>query len=211
MSENFDEQIAAQESTLARLRAEMEILRQEFVGQIAEFLALWYTERAREIVRSAPEKAETLGSESLGELKREVEQLSRSAPELTGKTLSNPEHWWHLQNHAAKSAERQGQYTDVAGSYRFRQRADPPTALLNPLYDLLNELGKVMHKRGFLVDGRGGSYSAVGTSMQWPENAVETMGEYSNKISAALAAEREVRKIQHAKSVHSVGDLWDSL
>jgi hypothetical protein len=211
VTEIFDERIVQQEEVVANLRAEMESLRKQFVGEIADFLGPWYTGRAREIVKKESAKAEALGSDGLRDLKREVEQLALSAREVAESVLDTPAHWWHLRGASTTPAERQAHYTDAVFSYRFRQRSDPPPALRNPLDDLLNELGKIMHERGFLDGGRGIRRSVATKSMEWPKRAVEIMAQYADRMSKVLAAERDIRRIQQAKSERSVDDLWDSL
>ena len=91
----FDSQVAELEQEIDSLKEEMENLRIPITDSYVTMFSSLFQESIPKILVSHPEKAQELGNETLGSLKKELNELIKELPKLCKKILENDKHWEH--------------------------------------------------------------------------------------------------------------------
>jgi hypothetical protein len=150
-------------------------------------------------------------------MKAQVNDLIRNSERIVKGELENSALWWHQRPSLHDSIN---QYMQVEDQY--------PEILDRAVRHVLGRLGLILEKNKFNVSASGntGSYKefwfdypdgAEAASkpkyphlLKWSENMQETIRDYNEKYTLAIAVFGEIQKLKEAKKRQQALNRWDS-
>jgi hypothetical protein len=208
-TDDFNQRVAAKESELHALIADLEAVRREVLPVAAKLAMRWWESRIGiEVERNATVTA-GLTDDQLGKLKAQVQELGSSAKEHVASFLADGKAWWHLQTPiTAPINDYSYNYDPDARRRRGPERIEKQLGLA------LGKLGSILEPFGYLAGtGRwpkdsGGRFYANPKWVDWPEELNPLMYRYSARVSKAQILIAELARLRLGRRPMAEGDSW---
>lgn len=212
MNKTFDERIANEKEELSKVKSQMEVVKQKFITEAAEFTKKWYSKEAREIITNNPDKSAKLSDDELKDLKNEVLALIEQTDELVREKFDRDEFWWHIKENPHTYPTYQSRIPDF---------------LQDVLKTLLGKIATIFAKKelikidteysGERYDANASNFVFKGKDVRYRYglsnigNLEGIMQEYGKLHEKAKAHLNQIEKLKLDQKRENIGDIWDTI
>jgi hypothetical protein len=219
MSDDFDRHIETKQAALEQAKAQMESIRQQFIGVATRLAGPWYQKQASSVVQSEHTTTSDLADDKLKSLKAEVANLVTNAEQPVAIAFGSTKLWWHLQS---PLPDLDAATTRGENNWRYRGYGHgPPETLQRALRFGLGALATILEKYGYLntrVRGLAWRESEGSNSqpyypfmVEWSPEMVESLEAYATKQDEADRLRQEIAQIMEKKKQAMAKARWDSV
>lgn len=213
MNKNYDELIAIEKDKIIAAKEHMELEREKFKRELAEFLRKQLPVIAKEIIVKFSKEAAKLTNEELGILKSKVQELVQRSEVIVDQYFDKTDLWWDLEENTF--------------SYEVNNQQLPPIINTEVKY-IIGQLGAIFSQYGivsilperqfknvahdslFLIDEkRNEPYYRVHVSID--ADTIEVMKQYNKHLNTIQSSRARLAIHFEEKRKSDIGDLWDAL
>lgn len=211
MGSEYEKKLTRANQQLDGIKSEMEKVRHEFLSDSLPFIVEIWKRNAKQAVLAEQELTRKLGQGKLSELKDELEEMYKTAPEILTNTAGDKEHWWHL-----KPGEK----------YYFVSNNRLSKELESALRYAAGHVASILETYGYLKRRDGGSnwrpYDASGIHQlqnercylshglsNIPPRLVEHARKYAELLRTAESKKGGIEKIIQEEELRKTKKLWD--
>ncbi len=185
--------------SLEQLGNEIDSAQARLVNVMGRALAGWYVERAKEFVKSDPERSERLGREHLREMKEGVTALSNTAELQVKNHLKRSNLWWDGNGSPEKLAERAPYMTQHALIETYNACRDQLANVLAPY--------GYMRERPIQIENLVSAFA----NEDIPYGVKEVAAELSNIFQRGTDLLAERSRVERGQAETIAADIWDEL
>lgn len=184
---------------LEQLGNEIDTAQARLVSVMGCALAKWYLERAKEFVKSEPERSEQLGLDHLREMKEGVKDLSNTAELQVKNHLKRSNLWWDGNGSPKKLEERTPHMTQHALIETYN-------ACRDQLVDVVAPYG-YMRERPVGIENLVSAFA----DEDIPYEVKEVAAELSNIFQHGTDLLAERSRVEHGQAETKATDIWNEL
>jgi hypothetical protein len=215
MSNNLDNLIAEKEAEFSAFRSKMDVCREQFIKESANFASVSFKNIAKEYTARFCEHCLRMQEEKRLDFKNAVIQLVQDSEAITRIELGRRGLWWHLEPYLFESSEK---YKIVAEKY--------PDIVDRSVRRILGHLGIILENYGFRVTASGktstffefwferpviteAAIPSYPHLLTWTENMRNIIQQYDTYYRPALKCFKNLKDLTDEKKKNQALTLWN--
>jgi len=215
--ENYDEAIAQEKLGREKTLNEMKALSEQFEMEVVSFISEWYVSTAEKYVLQNPDNTIELGTQKIGEMKHEIENLVEDSENIVKRVFREDEVWWH------RILDFNDPHFYISGSDRQPKELEIAVRLV------AGHLGKILSQYGYVkVTGtrfsesevwreydRTGNYKMGGRpiypyQLDWTDGMKKKISEYRDLGRKYIDITKKINEIEERKKESLAKRIWES-